>query len=279
MRIAAIGDIHSNHIALERCLEWIYSHDIDGIVFLGDYITDCPYPQITIELLRNIPQKYMTWFVRGNRDDYIVNCRKDPVGWNYNSRTGALLYTYESLDDEALDWLESLPLSTDIHIDKYDPMIAVHYPPYFVPRQKLPSEELLQKTISEMTSPVLLCAHSHVPLVYKANGKLIVNSGSLGVPNGATGAYFALLEYIGEWNAEIIHLDYDINIICTEFKTSGLLEKSHVWGIGTMEMLRTGIEYSINTVDEVTRLLESNPELAETEELWHTAARNVGLQI
>lgn len=279
MKIAAIGDIHSNHIALEKCLDWVYSHDIDGMVFLGDYVTDCPYPQRTMDILRSIPERYLTWFVRGNREDYIIKYRKDPTGWSYGSRTGALLYTYENLTDEAIDWLETMPMSADIHIDGCDPMRALHCPPYFFPRQKQPPAELLQKTVSEMTTSVLLCAHSHVPLVYKQDGRLIVNSGSLGVPNGPTGAHFALLEYNGGWNAEIIHLDYDIETACAEFEESGLLERSHIWGIGTREMLRTGIEYAVNTVDEVTRLLKNDPELTETEELWCKAARNVGLDI
>ena len=45
MLIAAFGDIHSNHFALEACLDVVERMGIDGIVFLGDYVSDCPCPE------------------------------------------------------------------------------------------------------------------------------------------------------------------------------------------------------------------------------------------
>ena len=58
MRIAAMGDIHSNHIALEACMRWVYQNDIDGIAFLGDYVSDCPYPQKTMQSARRIISRF-----------------------------------------------------------------------------------------------------------------------------------------------------------------------------------------------------------------------------
>ncbi|HAN21737.1 MAG TPA: hypothetical protein DCP51_08725 [Clostridiales bacterium] len=50
MKIALLADIHSNYVALEACLHYIDSNHFDGIVFLGDYISDCPYPQKKLNL-------------------------------------------------------------------------------------------------------------------------------------------------------------------------------------------------------------------------------------
>jgi predicted phosphodiesterase len=52
MKIAIIADIHSNYAALEACLESVRHEKADGIVFLGDYVSDCPYPQKTLASVR-----------------------------------------------------------------------------------------------------------------------------------------------------------------------------------------------------------------------------------
>ncbi len=279
MRIAAIGDIHSNHTALETALGWVYSHDIDGIVFLGDYVTDCPYPMKTVELLRNIPPEYKTWFIRGNREDYLINYRKEPVGWCYGSKTGSLLYTYENLTAEALDWLESMPHTLDIDIDGCDRLFAIHHPPYYEFLQKEPPHDRLQQAAENMTAPVLLCAHSHVPLVYEQDGKLIVNSGPLGMPNQmVTDLRFAVLEFTDRWRAETISLPYDIEAACAEFEESGLMEKAKFWALGVQKIIRTGYNYSVECLDELHCLLQQYPDKTEfDEDMWEMAARRIGL--
>ena len=119
MRIAAMGDIHSNHIALEACMRWVYQNDIDGIAFLGDYVSDCPYPQKTMQILRNIPPAYKTWFVRGNREDYMLEHRRNLTeGWDYNSQSGSLLYTFENLTGGDLRFFEDMPIGMEIKLDE-----------------------------------------------------------------------------------------------------------------------------------------------------------------
>ena len=279
MRIAAIGDIHSNHIAFEKALEWVYSHNIDGIVFLGDYVTDCPYPMKTVELLRSIPASYRTWFIKGNREDYLLDYRRQRVGWRYGSKSGSLLYTYENLTDEALDWFASMPDTLDIGIEGCERIFVIHRPPYYEFLQKRPSAERLENTLSQTDAPVVLCAHSHVPLVYESGNRLIVNSGPLGVPNQRdTELKFAVLEYANRWRAEIVSLPYDIEAACAEFEASGLLDKANYWALGVREMLRTGYEYSVECYAEVKRILEHCPEKNEyDEDIWEKAARNIGL--
>lgn len=51
MKLAVISDVHGNYKALEAFLAYIGKNPVDGIVCLGDYVTDSPYPQRTMELL------------------------------------------------------------------------------------------------------------------------------------------------------------------------------------------------------------------------------------
>ncbi len=38
MKIAVMGDIHSNHIAFETCINHALERNVDEFIFLGDYI-------------------------------------------------------------------------------------------------------------------------------------------------------------------------------------------------------------------------------------------------
>ena len=51
-KLALISDVHGNYKALEAFLEYIEVHPVDGIICLGDYVTDSPYPERTMELLK-----------------------------------------------------------------------------------------------------------------------------------------------------------------------------------------------------------------------------------
>lgn len=281
MRIAVLSDIHSNHYALEKCLSFIYENNVDGMIFLGDYITDCPYPMKTLNILMNLPKKYKVWFIRGNREEYLINYHKTREGFSYGSKTGALLYTYENLTNEAMEWILNLPDKIHIDLDGCGTAFACHCPPYFEYRQKEPSTEKIKEVGENMNEDILLCAHSHIPLIKRYKNKLIVNSGGVGVAiDGITDAQFAILEYDSKWTAKIVSLKYDINAACAEFSESGIIEKGRVWAIGAREMLKTGIEYSVDCADEVRRLLALNFGSTEYDErLWELAAKNLGLDI
>ena len=44
MRIAVMADIHSNHIALEKCIEEAKRKGAEEFLFLGDYIGELAHP-------------------------------------------------------------------------------------------------------------------------------------------------------------------------------------------------------------------------------------------
>ena len=94
MKLAVMGDIHSNHIALETCIAHALERDVDEFLFIGDYISDCPYPQKTMKVIYDMNRKYRCTFIRGNREDYMLSHRKNPQDrWKYCSASGNLLYT------------------------------------------------------------------------------------------------------------------------------------------------------------------------------------------
>ena len=76
MKIAVISDIHGNYKAYEGCMEYLDRHPVDSIFFLGDYITDGPYPQKLLTMFYDTLEKRNCYFVRGNREEYILDNEK-----------------------------------------------------------------------------------------------------------------------------------------------------------------------------------------------------------
>lgn len=278
MRLAVLGDIHANHRALEAVLARIYAEEYDGLVFVGDYVTDCPYPRKTVEILRNIPERYRTWFIRGNREDYIIEYAENPVGWEYGSKSGALLYTFEELAAEDIGWFAEMPVSMRIELVGCPVFIACHGTPEsnrYLFHAETPEAEHI---IKEMDCTLMVCGHSHTPYIFRRGNKMIVNGGALGMPqDGQTLARFAKLEYDGEWRAEIVSVEYDIESEVAEFYESGLLQKSGVWGRGIIATIRDGVNYTVNCLYEVQRLAAKRGLPVTDESLWLEAAENIGM--
>ena len=65
MKLAVIGDIHSNHIALETCIRHALERDVDEFLFIGDYISDCPYPQKTMKIIYDMDRKISMYIYQG----------------------------------------------------------------------------------------------------------------------------------------------------------------------------------------------------------------------
>lgn len=97
MNIGVISDIHSNYHGLKACVDHAILQGADRFLFLGDYVSDCAYPQKTMKLLYELKDSYECSFIKGNREEYMLDHR-DCIGAGWvmpSSATGSLLYTYE----------------------------------------------------------------------------------------------------------------------------------------------------------------------------------------
>ena len=109
MKIAVMSDIHGNYIALQRCLAHALEQNVDAYIFLGDYLGEFPYPQRTLEILYELKQNASCIFIRGNKEDYWLNRRKDQnCDWKSGNRSVmAMIYNYNSLNAKDLDFFET----------------------------------------------------------------------------------------------------------------------------------------------------------------------------
>ena len=211
MRIAVLSDVHSNFAALSAVVADAESRSPDWWIFLGDYITDCPYPHRTVEFLQNFSESHPCVFIRGNREDYIISQRTSPQPWVYGSKSGALLYTFENVTDSDLDWLSGMPISRRVELPGAEPFMICHGSPdsinYLFHTDTREAEKMISR-LGEYNCRLLLCGHSHIPFIFRRDGRMLVNPGALGMPvNSQTAAQYAMIDYDGEVHPEIISLE------------------------------------------------------------------------
>ncbi len=236
MRFAVISDIHSNFMALENALciveEQRRGDGIDGIIFLGDYLTDFPYPQNTLRLLDECRAEFPCYFVRGNREDYLIRHRYAPEdGWSYTSSSGSLLYTYENLTKDDLDRFEAMPICLDVTPEGAAGITACHGSPKNSKEWIMNRPQLIDKYTADIGGDVLLCGHTHRGGVAEANGKRVIFCPSVGLPQDRNhGSRILILESKrGSWRYRSVSVDYDKHKMLTEFHRSGLYERAGVW--------------------------------------------------
>lgn len=215
--IAVISDIHGNRWALESVLEDVERRGIRVVVNLGDCFYGPLDPAGTADILT--PLGLLT--VRGNEDRLLCDTDAD-------SRT--LHFVRDRLSPAHIDWLKTLPLRTFV----FDEVCLCHGTPYRDDEYLLhvvtsagvrrKTSDELSATLREVSSPVVLCGHDHVPAVKRLNdNRLILNPGSVGLPayaddvpfphrmeTGKPHARYALLyRTAGGWQTEHIAVTYD----------------------------------------------------------------------
>lgn len=228
-RIIVISDIHSNYTALESAYETVEKINPDGIIFLGDYVTDFPYPQRTMELLYKFKTAYKCWFLRGNREDYLLNHRKNPNdGWCLSSSVGSLLYTYETLTAADLDFFSNLPHCLEIKLDNLPAITACHGSPKSTTENILLNSSAQIKYVKRIRGNILLCGHSHHRKIVSIRDKQIIFCPSLGLPQddeqyGHT--WITLLTCSdNDIKTEFIDIEFNADALIDDYRQSDLVK-------------------------------------------------------
>lgn len=269
-RYALISDVHGNYKALEAFLRYIGEHPVDGIICLGDYVTDSPYPEKTMSLLYNMTEKYTCYMIRGNREDYLLNNRNNRQGWKPSSANGALYYTWQHMTERDLEFFASLPTERELRITGLPPLYICHGTPGNVRGNMREDKALRELVMEQMPLAYLLGGHSHCQETETRKGRTYINPGSLGFAIDGVGrkAQFAILTGIetGEtvavgkaadmdgreqmgtrdnssWKAEFLSIDYDVEGFLQDFQSSGIDELGMTLNKAIKKSLLTGINY------------------------------------
>ncbi|GFP75421.1 metallophosphoesterase family protein [Clostridium fungisolvens] len=283
MDIAVLSDIHGNYIALERCLEYAFSRNIDTFIFLGDYIGELAYPERTMKILYEINERYKCYFIKGNKEDYWLKYNAEgEKGWkDKNSASGSLLYAYNSLTNRDLEFFAKLKSVGEIKFGEVPEITICHGSPEKINEKMLPNDVRTMKVINRVKTPIILCGHSHVQRKIVHNDKCVLNPGAVGVSLFGEGKtqFLILHGSDGIWSEEFISLQYDTSKVIKEMHEAKLYEHAPFWSRVTESILQGGnISHSrvLSRTMEICREETGScvwPDIPE--EYWEKAVREL----
>lgn len=196
MRVAVLGDIHGNPIALETVLKAVRRNGIDTVFITGDYVGYYRGARGVLRLLSAWPENRM-YRVRGNHEDMLQRIIDNPA---YRAECtqrygGALAAAAAELDAAQLSDLMALPARLSIDLCDRQIMLG-HGAPWNTDEYLYPDapESAWERVAAEGADFVFL-GHTHYPLIRRSGHTTIVNPGSVGQPrDGRPGAAWAAVD-------------------------------------------------------------------------------------
>jgi putative phosphoesterase len=281
MRLALLADIHGNLPALEAVLKALKTDAPDDLLVAGDWISGPCENEVFDSLKACISNS-----VLGNSDIRLLEFidGKCPSNWATLKQFAMLRWDVQYLAPRNLSLLRSMPEHRVIHIDGTAPIRIVHGSLESAFESPFKSRETLYQTFDNFSESVLVCGHSHRPMIATGReGKLIVNPGAVGGPlNGDTHAQYAILDWDGgRWLADLKRVPYDHQKIIQAFNDSGFLTESGLLGRAFLETILTGEDIAhllfsqINQL-AVSRCIELDGYIPD--DIWDEAARTFDWQ-
>ena len=228
-RIAVLGDIHGNVVALEAVRKAIKAAKPDALMITGDLVLNGPEPAAAVDAVREL-EAAGALVVQGNTDvavadfDYAAAFPWLTDGVPESFRAAAE-WAHEALGPDRVDWLRRLPSERRFRTDDALALVCHGSPGSQTSGfdQMLDPNVTLER-VSRTDARVIACGHTHVPEVRDLGWKIIVNAGSAGyVFDGDPTASWALIDIAdGEVQAEIQRTEYDVMTVSNEISARGL---------------------------------------------------------
>jgi putative phosphoesterase len=190
MRVAAVSDIHGNLPALEAVLEEVDREKPDLMVFCGD-VASGPMPAETIDLLLTLQRAR---FVRGNADRGLI---EEFDGKPRSDMPGPFAdWCARQITRRHRDFLAAF--EDGVVIEGIDPLGHVFFC-HASPRNDTDvftvesPVERVRTLLAGVDANVVVCGHTHMQFDRVVDRIRVVNAGSVGMPYGRPGAYWAML--------------------------------------------------------------------------------------
>ena len=207
MRVAAIYDIHGNLPALEAVLDVVHDEGVDQIVVGGDIVPG-PMPRACVSALQGLSVPVR--FIRGNGErDTLVARRGGELTRVPQSFHEVMHWVAGQLRPQHIRDFAAWPLTLELEIPELGEVLFCHATPrddneIFT---RATPEPRLWPVFSAVSAAVAVCGHTHMQFDRRVGEVRVVNAGSVGMPFGEPGAYWAL---IGPRDVELRRTEYDL---------------------------------------------------------------------
>jgi len=218
MRIIVLSDIHSNLDALEAVAMDLPK--CDELWCLGDIVGYGPQPNEVIERLQQLRP---TTVLEGNHDHAVVT--GDVEGFSSHAAK-AVKWTRGVIGEAGLSYLAALKPSVRVrregktlalfHGSPRDPLTEYVFPGM--------TETAGRGFVNLARAEIVLLGHTHIPMMYRFNGNILANPGSVGQPrDGDHRASFALLTITqNRVTFEVQRVEYGVGSVADRIIRSGL---------------------------------------------------------
>jgi putative phosphoesterase len=184
LKVAIISDIHGNLTALEAVLPAI-QNKVDRTICLGDVAAVGPQPHETIAFLRK-----MKWpCVMGNTDESLANSvpedyeRLDESQEEKRKMMTLDRWTAAQLDDPDRRFLSGFERTINVKVRKAS-LVCYHGSPRSNTEGILSTtpDDRVAKILGDQSATIFAGGHTHVQMVRRLGGSMIINPGSVGLP-------------------------------------------------------------------------------------------------
>lgn len=230
MKIIVLSDVHGNLPALEVVLEEVERRAPDMLVVNGDLVNRGPHSLACLQLLQQ--QSRTVHFVRGNHESFTLQTQQEKLDKKDNlySLHRFADWTARQLGDEAMQFISSWQKNIDF--SELDGGSSFHITHGSILGERdgisaaTPDEQLINKLGSHRD--LFVASHTHKAMIKEFQGRLIVNTGSVGQPLDGDGrASFAEFSYTSSgWNVEQIRLSYDRQRALEDYYSSGFIAQA-----------------------------------------------------
>ena len=179
MRVALISDLHGNMVALRAVLQHIERSPVERIVCLGDVATLGPAPDLVVETLA----ERGCLCILGNHDEFLLD---ETLIHSYTEIpviVASVDASRVAMKRSSLAFLETFQRSSELDLDG-TALSVFHGSPRSHMEDLLattPAEQLDQ-ALGERRATVMAGGHTHIQMLRRHRGALLVNPGSLGLP-------------------------------------------------------------------------------------------------
>jgi putative phosphoesterase len=215
MRILLVADIHANWPALQAVATEAY----DSCICLGDLVDYGLDPVPCVDWVRRNAQVT----VRGNHDhgvaqNVLVNGKN---GFKFLTGVTRVL-TRERLGRDDMRYLGQLPITRTLTIENTRFLLAHASPRDPLDEYAPPDPEFWARRLQNVDADVVCVGHTHHPYVLEADGKLVINPGSVGQPrDGDPRASYAIIQ---DYNVELKRIEYPVEETIAVIQASALAD-------------------------------------------------------
>lgn len=198
MNIGIIGDIHGNYNALKFVIDDMKKNKIDSVIVLGDIIFPENEPQKCFDAIKEL--KPIVW-IKGNTDNWFneIDENFQPKSKMEDKIHKEFLKVNKVISMDVSQTMKMLKEKEEIEIGGKK-ILCVHGSDRKInePIGIMTPQKDMYELINRLKHDILLCAHTHSPYVVAFEGKLIMNVGSVGLPNDEPKASYGILRFDGD---------------------------------------------------------------------------------